>query len=189
MNAIWLAFIVAGCVSSIVTGRVDALISSLLDATYDAVKLSLNLCGGFCLWLGIQKLAEESGLVDTLALLARPLAKRIFAGLEAGGKAAGLISVAILSNLLGLSSATPLGLRAMVSIKEELGETTRAVECMDKLVIISAAGCCLFPSTIIAVRAAMGSSNPAIIAGPTLFAGFCSAAGGLLAYGLLRHLA
>lgn len=48
------------------TGRVDAMMSAVLDGVRQAVELVIGLVGMFCLWVGIERLAEEAGLVLSL---------------------------------------------------------------------------------------------------------------------------
>ncbi len=173
---------------AVLTGNVDAMMTSVLDGIAGAVELVIGLTGVFCLWVGIEKLAEESGLLDVLAKGAGPVFSRLFPGLKGRDRPLGTVTASVLSNFLGLSSSTPLGLKAMSEMKELLGESFEGFDSMARLVILNAAGFCIFPSGVIALRAALGSRAPAIVAGPTAVAGLAATAGGLLAYGLLsRH--
>lgn len=184
MNLVWMAMLVAGCLTALLTGRVDAMMAEVLDGAQQAVELVIGLMGMFCLWVGIEKLAEEAGLVDGLSRLLSPVLGPLFPRLR-GRKALGTVSASVMSNVLGLSSSTPLGLRAMAEMKEALGESDDAIGSMSTLVIMNAAGFCIFPSTIIAMRAALGSRAPALVAGPTAIAGLAATAGGLIAYRLM----
>ena len=184
MNAVWLVLIISGSVVALMTGNVDALMSSVLEGAYDAVQLVIGLAGIFCLWVGIERLANESGLIDALARVTRPVLGPLFPHVKDEEKIMGAISATIISNILGLSSQTPLGLKAMAQIRQVHGETYQAIHSMITLVIISAAGFCIFPSGVIALRAALGSQNPAIVAGPTAVAGLVSTCAGLLAHRL-----
>jgi len=177
--------IAAGCVTALVTGRVDAMITSVLDGAYDAVQLMIGLSGMFCLWMGIERLAQKAGLVDALARFLAPLFGSLFPALRQKPKPLGTVTASVLSNALGLSSSTPLGLKAMSEMKEALGESRRGIDSMATLVILNAAGFCIFPSSIIALRVALGSKAPALIAGPTALAGLAATACGLMAYRLL----
>ncbi|HHX10502.1 MAG TPA: spore maturation protein [Firmicutes bacterium] len=184
MNAVWLVLIISGCVVALATGNVEALMSSVLEGAYDAVELVIGLTGIFCLWVGIERLANESGLIDALSRVTRPVLGPLFPYVKDEEKIMGAISATIISNILGLSSQTPLGLKAMAEIKRIHGESSEAIHSMITLVVISAAGFCIFPSGVIALRAALGSQNPAIVAGPTAVAGLVSTCAGLLAHRL-----
>lgn len=195
MNMIFLLFIVFGCTVAFLTGNVESMMLSTLDGARGAVELVIGLTGMFALWVGIEKLARESGLIDALAALTRPILGALFphlryeaesgSGQKTARAALGTISASIVSNILGLSSSTPLGLRAMSEMKQALGQGREATDSMITLVVINAAGFCIFPSSVIAVRAALGSRNPAIIAGPAAVAGLVATTAGLTVHRLL----
>jgi len=185
MNAVWLVLIISGCVVALLAGNVDVLMSSVLEGAYDAVELVIGLAGIFCLWVGIERLANESGLMNALARVSKPVLGLLFPYVKDEDKIMGAISATIISNILGLSSQTPLGLKAMAEIKQIHGETYKGLHSMITLVVISAAGFCIFPSGVIALRAALGSRNPGIVAGPTAAAGFISTCAGLLVHRVL----
>jgi spore maturation protein A len=65
--------IVVGCVTAIATGRVDIMMTEVIDGAQEAVELMIGLAGVFCLWTGVEKLAEKSGLVDALARAFNPV--------------------------------------------------------------------------------------------------------------------
>lgn len=179
--------LVIGCVTALLTGRVDAMMAGVLDGAQQAVQLVIQLIGMFCLWMGIERLAEQAGLVDILARLLSPVLGPLFPGLKARGKTLGTVSASIMSNILGLSSSTPLGLKAMSEMKDALDESQGGIDSMSTLVIMNAAGFCIFPSTIIAMRAALGSRTPALIAGPTAICGLVATVSGLVAYRLMSR--
>lgn len=179
MNTVWLVLIALGSAVALLTGNVDEMMTSVLDGADSAIQLVIGLVGLFCLWVGIEKLAEESGLIKALAKASRPLLGALFPELRGKPKPLGTISATVISNLLGLSSSTPLGTKAMQEIKESIGDEDDRLNSMIRLVVMSAAGFCFFPSTIIALRAALGSDAPAIIAGPTALAGLAATLGGL----------
>jgi spore maturation protein A len=179
MNSVWLVLVGLGSAVALLTGNVDGMMASVLDGADSAIQLVIGLAGLFCLWVGIEKLAEESGLIKALAKAGRPLLGALFPELRKKPKPLGTISATIISNLLGLSSSTPLGTKAMQEIKESLDDEDDRLNSMIRLVVMSAAGFCFFPSTIIALRAALGSEAPAVIVGPTALAGLAATVGGL----------
>ncbi|HHX27411.1 MAG: hypothetical protein ACOX5Q_00315 [Bacillota bacterium] len=187
MNLVWGFLVTAGCVAAVMTGQVDAMMTSVLDGVTGAVELVIGLTGVFCLWVGIEKLAEESGLIDTLAKAVNPVFSRLFPGLKGLSRPLGTVTASVLSNILGLSSSTPLGLKAMAEMKERFGDRDPGFDSMARLVILNAAGFCIFPSGVIALRAALGSRAPAVIAGPTAVAGLAATVGGLLAFRFLSR--
>ncbi len=189
MNVVWLFLIISGSIVAIITGNLDVMITSVLEGAQDAVQLAISFAGIFCLWVGIEKLANESGVIDMLAKISRPILGPLFPHVKDERQVMGAISATIISNVLGLSSQTPLGLKAMSEIKQVYGESTQGIESMTTLVVISAAGFCIFPSGVIALRAALGSHNPAIVTGPTAIAGLIATCAGLTAHKifLMKH--
>ena len=164
MNLLWILMIAAGCVSAAATGRVEPMMSAVLDGAQQGVELMMGLTGMFCLWMGIERLAQKAGLVDALARLLSPLFGTLFPHLRSRPKPLGTVTASVLSNALGLSSSTPLGLKAMSEMKESLGDGDKGMRSMATLVILNAAGFCIFPSSIIALRVALvriSGSSPA----------------------------
>ncbi len=185
MNAVWLFLIGSGCVVALVTGNVDSMMASVLQGADDAVQLVIGLVGIFCLWVGIERLAEESGLIKALGTVTRPIFGALFPNLRKHPKPLGTISASVISNVLGLSSSTPLGVRAMQEIRDEVRDEDNRMDSMIRLIVINAAGFCIFPSSVIALRVALGSEAPAIVAGPAALAGLAATVGGLVAHRLL----
>jgi len=187
MNAVWLVLVGLGCAVALLTGNVDEMMASVLEGADSAIELVIGLAGLFCLWVGIEKLAEESGLIKAMARATRPVLGVLFPELRGKSKPLGTISATIVSNLLGLSSATPLGTKAMREIKDALKDEDDRMNAMIRLVVLSAAGLCFFPSSVVALRAATGSAAPAIVAGPTVLAGLAATCGGLSVHWLFSR--
>lgn len=187
MNALWMGLLATGVVVAFITGNVGAMVDSVLDGARGAVALMIELAGVYCLWMGMEKIADESGLVDALAKLLGPVLRPIFPSLKDHPRPLSAIAASIASNVLGLSSGTPLGLKAMKEMKNLMPpDADEPSDPMITLIVINAAGFCVFPSSIVAVRAALGSANPAMVAGPTAIAGLAATAAGLLVDKLLR---
>ncbi|MCK5519649.1 MAG: hypothetical protein KAI81_00930, partial [Candidatus Marinimicrobia bacterium] len=90
------------------------LTKAVWDSAEFAVTLAIGLVGIMALWLGIMKIAEESGLINVLGKALRPVMVRLFPEIPAEHPAMGAIIMAIAASMLGLgNAATPLGLKAM----------------------------------------------------------------------------
>lgn len=94
--------VAAGCLTAFATGRADVLTSAVLDGVWQAVELAVALAGVFCLWMGIEKLAEEAGLIDALSKALRPVLTMLFPHLRGPGSSLGTVTASVLSNVLGL---------------------------------------------------------------------------------------
>ena len=145
----------------ILSGNAGAMSSAILDKAAEAVTLVLSLCGMMCLWCGLMKVAERSGMVKGLALLLSPLLRALFRGMKKDGKAMQLISMNITANILGLGNATtPLGISAMQAIAEEDSCGGTASDNMIMLTVMNTASLQVVPATAAALRAAHGAPKP-----------------------------
>ena len=144
-------------------GRMGEMSAAMLDRSGDAVQLVISLCGVICFWSGMMRVAERAGLVDKLAKLLSPLVSFLFKGIKKGGKAAGLVTMNLAANILGLGNAsTPLGLAAMKAIAEEDGsfDENAATDDMIMLAVLNTASLQIIPTTAAALRAANGAEKP-----------------------------
>lgn len=156
--------------------------NSALDYAGIAVNIALGLIGIMALWLGVMKVAEDAGLIKIIARAVQPITKFLFPQVPSDHPAMGSMIMNIAANMLGLgNAATPFGLKAMEeldTLNENKGTATNA---MVTFLAVNTAGLTLIPVTAIAVRAASGSSNPAIIIGTSIFGALCATTVGITA--------
>lgn len=161
--------------------------NAVLEYASTAVNISLGLIGIMALWLGVMKVAEEAGLIGIIANWLRPATKKLFPDVPTDHPAMGSMIMNISANILGLgNAATPFGLKAMEELDKLNPEKGTATNAMVTFLAINTAGMTLIPATAIAVRAAAGSSQPAIIIGTSLFASFCATVAGLTSAKILE---
>lgn len=143
-------------------GRMGELSAAMLAKSGEAVELVISLCGIICFWSGIMRVAERAGLVEKLARLLSPIVGFLFKGVKRGGKAAGLITMNLAANILGLGNAsTPLGIAAMKAIADESGDfSDTATDDMIMLAVLNTASLQIIPTTAAALRAANGAVKP-----------------------------
>ena len=147
-----------------------------------AVTIALGLIGIMALWLGVMKIAEDAGIIKIIAKSVRPITKRLFPDIPSDHPAISSIIMNISANMLGLgNAATPFGLKAMDEMEKINPNKGTASNSMVTFLAINTAGLTLIPATAIAVRAASGSSNPAIIIGTSIFGAFCATIAGITA--------
>jgi spore maturation protein SpmB len=86
------------------------------------------------------------------------------------------------ANLLGLgNAATPFGLRAMQALDTLNPHKGTATNAMALFLAINTSSITLLPTGVVALRASMGSADPAAIIPTTLFATICSTTAAILA--------
>lgn len=148
----------------------SSVLGSMIEASNGALKLSIELCGVYAVWLGILEIVDASGLGEKLAKLLRPLIKRLFKLDDP--EAEKLIALNMSANMLGLgNAATPMGISAMKRLDDGKGIATPAII---MLIVINATSIQLLPSTVIGLRASAGSTSPGDIILPTLLATLCT---------------
>lgn len=164
LNYIWLGMLLTGFVLGIMNGRVKEVTNAVIESSGDAIKLGINLAGVMCLWSGIMKIAEKSGLVKRTALMAKPVLKSLFPKIPRNHPALGAIIMNLAANILGLgNAATPLGLKAMAELQKLNPVKHAASNEMAMFLVLNAASLQLIPTTVIAIRSQAGSENPAEI--------------------------
>jgi spore maturation protein SpmA len=161
--------------------------NAVLDYASTAVDISLGLIGIMALWLGVMKVAEKAGLISIIARWLKPVTKKLFPEVPSDHPAMGSMIMNISANILGLgNAATPFGLKAMEELDKLNPNKGTATNAMVTFLAINTAGMTLIPATAIAIRAAAGSSEPAIIIGTSLFGSFCATVAGLTAAKVLE---
>lgn len=190
LNLIWVGLLTMGVVVAAARGQVDQVTETAMTSAKQAVETLVGLLGIMVLWLGLSRVAEDAGLVQSLGRLMQPVLRRLFPGVPREHPAFGAITMNISANLLGLGqAATPFGLKAMQQLQELNPRKETASDAMVTFLVLNTSGLTLIPAMVIGLRAQYGSSNPAEIMGVVILATCCSTAVGLLADAVLRRRA
>ncbi len=168
LNWLWFVLLAVGVLYGAAAGSLDAVTEAALTASGDAVRLAIEMCGLLCLWLGVLQVAESSGLVDRLGRALSPLVGLLFPDVPKTHPAFSAIVMNFSANLLGLgNAATPMGVEAA---RRMGGSGEKASNALCLFLVINSSSVQLLPTTVIALRAAEGSAQPAAIALPALAA-------------------
>ena len=159
LNYIWFGMMFIGVVVGIFTGNIDAVTAAAIDMAKVAVNLAIGLIGIMALWLGIMKIAEESGLIRLIAKGLRPITIRLFPDVPEDHPAIGSIVLNMSANILGLgNAATPLGLKAMEELQEINPDKDTATNAMCTFLAINTSSVQLIlPATVVALMGATSS--------------------------------
>jgi len=151
LNYIWLGMIFISVVVGSITGNIDKVTQAAIDSAKLAVELAIGLIGIMALWLGIMKIAEESGLVQSIAKIVRPIAVWLFPEVPPDHPAMGAIILNMAANILGLgNAATPLGLKAMQELQELNPQKDTATNAMCTFLAINTSSITLIlPATVV----------------------------------------
>ncbi|MHB1684440.1 MAG: nucleoside recognition domain-containing protein [Bacilli bacterium] len=171
MNVIWFALFMTGIVVAAATGHIEAVTEGVLSGAKDGVLVSFGLISVIAFWLGMMKIAEQAGLVQSLAKLLRPLAHWLYPSVPSDHPAMGSLIANMSANILGLgNAATPLGLKAMRELQTLNNDRDTASAAMCTLLAMNTASLTVIPATMIGLRMEFHSRAPAEIVGSTILA-------------------
>ena len=113
INYIWFFMIGSGLIVSLINGSGEKITKAITDSTSSTVTFVISLVGIMCLWCGIMKIAEESGLTNKISKILKPILKILFKE-KNNEKVMGPVVMNLTANILGLgNAATPFGIKAM----------------------------------------------------------------------------
>jgi spore maturation protein A len=185
MNWIWAVLLGVSVVCGALSGRGKELGQAVMAGSQAGVTLAVSMAGGICLWTGVGKLMQASGITGKLAKLLGPILYRVFPSAVQDRELAGDLSANICANLLGLgNAATPMGIRAAQRLAAHDGGN-RAPDELCRLIVLNTASIQLIPATVAAVRGSLGCSSPFDILPAVWVTSFASAGLGVAAAVLL----
>jgi len=190
LNYIWLGLILAAALVGGLTGHLPEVTNGAFKTARDAVMdIALPLAGIMAIWLGMMRLAEQSGFVQVLARVLKPLMRRLFPDVPPDHPAMGSMVMNMAANMLGLgNAATPLGLRAMSDLEKLNPRPGVATNAMCTFLAINTSSIQLIPATVIGILAVSGSVNPTAIVSTSFMATVCAAVSAVVAVKLLEKL-
>ncbi|MDE7454937.1 MAG: hypothetical protein K2M64_03825 [Clostridia bacterium] len=164
MNIVWTVITISAIIALTIINP-QSVLTVCLDSSSQALTTALELTAVYCVWLGIFKVAEECKLVEKLSNLLKPVNKWLYGNISE--VASNYVSLNLASNMLGVgNAATPSAIEA---IKEmEHGQTLSRAGAM--LFVVNATSVQLVPTTVIGLRASLGSVNPSDIILPNFIA-------------------
>ena len=188
LNIIWALMIALSAVAAIINGKVEYMVSHIPVNANRAIEISISLIGVMAFWLGLMKVAEDSGAVGALARILQPVMRRLFPDIPKDHPAMGAITFSIVSGMLGLNNASvPISIRAMQALQKINPDPSTASNAMCLFLVITSSSVQLLPTTAIAALANAGSLNPTKIILTTLLATMCSTVGSVIACLLLQR--
>ena len=196
LNYIWIAFFVVAffvaLCKTIFFGDTEiftALVNSTFDSSKSAFEIAIGLTGLLVFWLGIMKIGEKSGMINSLSKFLSPVLCKLFPDIPKGHPALGSIFMNLSANMLGLdNAATPLGLKAMDQLQELNPKKDTATNPMIMFLVINTSGLILIPISIMMYRAQMGAAQPTDIFIPTLITTTISTMVGITVVSISQHI-
>jgi spore maturation protein SpmA len=196
LNGLWLFFFLGGLAAGLIQwlwlGDADVF-ARMVAGLFEMAKLSVNvmilLFGTLTLWLGLLRIAELAGVVQTLGRWLSPLFARLMPEVPRGHPALGLITMNFAANGLGLdNAATPVGLRAMRELQTLNPDPQTATNAQILFLVLNTSALTILPVTIFMYRLQQGASDPALVFLPILLATGASTLAGLLVVSWVQRL-
>jgi len=196
LNYIWIAFFVIAFIVALVkliffgdAQIFTEIINSTFSSSKTAFEISLGLTGVLALWLGVMKIGEESGLINSLARWLNPVLSKLFPEIPKNHPVMGAMFMNMSANMLGLdNAATPLGLKAMEQLQELNPKKDTATNSMIMFLVINTSGLILIPITIMMYRAQLGAAQPTDVFIPILLTTFVSTFVGVIAVSISQKI-
>ena len=130
--------------------KLQAISQAALDFAETAVTIALGLIGVMALWLGLLRIAEKSGLINSLVRLVYPVVRPLFPGVPRDHPAIGVIVLNLSANMLGLgNAATPLGIKAMEELQKLNPTDDTATDDMVMLLAMNTASVQIVPPVLL----------------------------------------
>ena len=189
LNYVWGGMILIGIVIAAFNGSMPAITNTAISSSEEAVTVCLKMLGIVSMWTGLMKIAEKSGLIQSLSRKMLPLLKFLFPELPAKSKALQYISTNIIANVLGLGwASTPAGLKAMNELQKMNLDKAVASKSMCMFMVINMSSLQLITVNLLSYRALYDSANPSEIIAPGLFATLVSTVVGILCVKIFERL-
>ena len=189
ISIIFGGFLIIGILYGFFTGNMSVINQSLISSGEDAISIAIKMVPLLCLWLGIMRIAADSGLLSKISFVMSFLIHPLFPELKKDGEAIGYLGTNIVMNMLGLgNAATPFGLKAMNLMQEENIKKDTATRSMITFLVMNTASVTIIPTTVISFRVLNGSSHPTEIVFACIIVTFLSCAFGLIMDRILYHI-
>ena len=180
VQIIWGSFLIIGIGYSFITGNAEAINNEIIACGNTALELILDMVPLLVIWMGLMRIAEQSGLIEKIAKLMTPLLSHLFPKVPKNHPALGYVASNVVINMAGLgSAATPAGLKAMSKFQELNENKSRATSSMITFLILNTGGVTIIPTAILALRLSYGSTNPTAIVPLTILATLAAGISGL----------
>ena len=188
INRVWTFLISIGIIYAFFTNRLDVINNTILESSKISLEMLLKIFPVLALWMGLTKIAENSGLLKLISKKLSFILKKIFKEIPSGHESLGLISSNIVANMFGLgSAATPFGIKAMQSIQKLNKKKDTATNSMITFLLINTCGLTLIPTTIISLRVMYNSNNPSSIVLPCFISTLISTTLGLILNSIFKR--
>ena len=182
MNVIF-CFVLIICISYMSFTNPQNILNALISGSEKGVNLCISLISIYAVWLGLLKVAENCGAQKFLEKLLKPLIKFLFGPLNQ--ETSQLIAVNLSANILGMGNAsTPSGIKAMECLSKN---QTKCSKQMSMLVLLNSLSLQIVPTTILGLRVASKSTQPASVFFPIIIVSYLTVIIGVLLLKIIQR--
>ncbi len=168
LNIVWGIMLFVGLLCGLLTGRSDHVGQAVVESAGEAVTFAIGLIGICAFWCGMIRVLEAAGGLAFLQRLLKPLIGRIFPSVKKDPVTQQHILTNLTADFLGLGNgATPSGIAAVQGLSRLSGDGENASRDLCLFLVINSAALQLMPTTVVAMRAQLGSLQAADILIPT----------------------
>lgn len=167
MSIIWSVMIVVSIVVAFLTGGVENIITIITESGQNGVQNVITLIAMTCFWSGIFNIFENTDSIKKFSKYFKKIIYKLFNKKELNEKSIEYMSMNVCTNVIGVgNAATVNGIKAMEELQKENKIKDTPNDNMATFVLINTASLQLIPTSMIAMRALYGSTDPTAIVVP-----------------------
>lgn len=164
MSKIWSFMIIFSIVVAFFTGYTENIITNVMESSQSAVENIIGLIAMTCFWSGIFNIFENTSAIGKFGNFFKKFIYKIFNKKELSDKCVEYMSMNIATNVIGVGNASTVnGIKAMEELQKENPLKKVPNDNITTFVLINTASIQLIPTSMIAMRAIYGSTNPSLI--------------------------
>lgn len=111
MHYLWGFMILIGVVYAAFHGTLPEVTEAAISSAKEAVTLGISMMGVMALWVGVMRIAEKAGIIESATKALMPFLRFFFPNIPKDHPANRYIATNMIANVFGLGwAATPAGL-------------------------------------------------------------------------------
>lgn len=164
MNFLWSIIIIISFIYAIFNNKIVEINNSIFSSASNVINMMLVLSANTCLWCGVINIVQNTSIIEKLNKILKPVIYFLFPEIKNENKIVNLISMNMISNICVIgNAATPAGLKAMEKMQEINRNKKELSNSMMMLIVLNTTSIQIIPTTVLAIRSALESSNPSNI--------------------------
>ncbi len=157
LNKIWPVMVIISVIFGFFNGRIDEVNNSIFVSFEDTINMGMSFLGVMCFWSGMINILKNTKILGKIQKVLKPFIEKFFGTEREESKE--LISLNMVSNMMGIgNAATPIGIEAMKKMEKNNPKKGMSYG-MNMFVLMNTLSIQIIPTTIISVRASLGSEK------------------------------